>query len=152
MISEAKVKMKKGGVGTLEQAFSIIFKRDTKKGLYTLTKCFQNPKVTMVRYEDFFPTNRKDALICLIAGKLGVQLQDNFKKYLLEKYTIDNIKKNQGEGWANAFNITNDGKSGAWKDDMTPGMVVVSKEFLVPTLIEWGYETDGKWTEQYIKD
>lgn len=152
LLSEAKTRMNRSGDGTLEQAFVNVFNRDVVTGKkYDIAQCFSDPRVSTLRYEDFFP-NDLGPLTCLISGKLGIAIPDGLRLHLLEKYSIVNIKKAQEQPCPTAtqFTITNDGQKGTWKESLTPAMLEHAKDYLIPAVKALGYEQDDSWVKEIV--
>ena len=118
---------------TAEQVFVNVFNRDVEyKGMYSIKPCIVDPRITAIRYEDFFP-DKLSPLSCLLSGKMGIEVPQEMRDTLLENLA--------------AANLIDDGRIGAWRTELTPRMLEVSRWFLEPAVIELGYETNNKWME-----
>jgi hypothetical protein len=138
----------------IEQDFMRMYQESVRdRHEYQVSECRLDSRINLIKYEDYFPDNTL-SLIHVLAEGLDLRVPTDLLVDIVEDLSLENIKSKTEKGpWsvftAGPMHITNDGKPGAWKSMMTRKMVRRCKDRFTPMLVEWGYEKDDLWTEDF---
>ena len=111
-------------------------------------------RALLLKYEDFFGGREVD-MFQRILGYLNLSVPDSRINRILEEFSIDKNRERASQfsqfgefdpkSGVHGNHITSGGRSGVWKETLTPGAKVLIKQNLSDFLIEFGYERDHQW-------